>query len=59
MKPDRKSKKLESQLENRRRNLEVVKETIRSDPASESTLGSVKVFLSERIESMEHELNRN
>jgi len=59
MKPGKKSNKLESQLQNRKKNLEVVEETIRSDPASENKLGSVKVFLSQRIESMEHELNKS
>jgi len=59
MKHERKSKKLESQLENRKKNLEVIEETIRSDPASEETLGSVKSFLSERIDSMEHELKKH
>jgi hypothetical protein len=59
MKPVKKSKKIESQLENRKRNLEVVEETIRSDPTSEEKLDSVKDFLSRRIESLEVELKRN
>jgi hypothetical protein len=59
MRPVKKSKKIESQLENRKRNLEVVEETIRSDPASEEKLDSVKDFLSRRIESLEVELRRN
>ena len=59
MKPVRQSKKIESQLQIRKKNLEVVEETIRSDPDSENTLGSVRVFLSQRIETLEHELNRN
>lgn len=59
MKSSKKSKKLEAQLENRKRNLEVVEETIRADPASEETLGSVKYFLSQRIESMETEIKKH
>jgi hypothetical protein len=59
MKPSTKSKKLESQLEHRKRNLAVVEETIRSDPSSEAKLDPVKLFLSQRIESMELELKRH
>jgi hypothetical protein len=59
MKPVKKSRKISVQLENRKRNLEVVEETIRSDPAAEEKLDPVKDFLSRRIESLEVELTRN
>jgi len=59
MKPHKKSDKLASQLENRRQNLAVVEETIRSDPNSEQLLDPVKSFLSHRIETMELELRKN
>jgi hypothetical protein len=59
MKPERKSRKLASQLENRKKNLAVVEETMRADPSSEEKLDPVKMFLSQRIESMELELKRN
>jgi len=59
MKPQKKAKKLSSELENRKRNLAVVEETIKSDPSSEQKLEPVKTFLSERIESIELELNKN
>jgi len=59
MKPSTKSKKLVSQLEDRKRNLAVVEETIRTDPSSEVKLDPVKLFLSQRIESMELELKKN
>jgi hypothetical protein len=52
----KKSDKLTSQLENRKRNLAVIEETIHSDPRSGEKLVSVKDFLSQRIESIEHEL---
>lgn len=58
MKTHRKSEKLASQLENRKRNLSVVEETIRSDPSSEEKLDPVKAFLNQRIESMELELKK-
>jgi hypothetical protein len=59
MKVERKSKKLVSQLEHRKRNLEVLEETIRADPSSEVKLDPVKLFLSQRIESLESELKKN
>ena len=49
----RKSDKLTSQLENRKRNLAVVEEAIQSDPHSVKTLVPVKDFLSQRIETIE------
>jgi hypothetical protein len=52
----RKSDKLASQLENRKRNLAVIDETIQSDPESREALVPVKDFLSHRIESIELEL---
>jgi len=52
----KKSDKLASQLENRKRNLAVIEETIQSDPQSGDRLVPVKDFLSHRIESMELEL---
>ncbi len=59
MKPVKKSAKVASQLENRKKNLAVIEETIRSDPSSEEKLESVKMFLTQRIESMELELTRH
>jgi hypothetical protein len=59
MKPDKKSKKLNVELQNRKRNLEVVEEAIRTDPASQEKLDPVKLFLSQRIESLELELMKN
>jgi len=55
----KKSDKVAQQIENRKRNLEVVEETIRSDPSSEEILDPVKAFLNQRIESLEIELKRN
>jgi len=52
----RKSDKLTSQLEDRKRNLAVVEEAIQSDPHSVKTLVPVKDFLSQRIETIELEL---
>jgi len=52
----RKSDKLASQLENRKRNLAVIEEAIQSDPHSGERLLPVKDFLSQRIESIELEL---
>ena len=52
----KKSDKLASQLENRKRNLAVIEETIRSDSQSGESLAPVKEFLSHRIESIELEL---
>ena len=51
--------KLSSQLENRRRNLAAIQETIEADKNSGYKLVPVKDFLSQRIESMELELKRN
>ena len=51
--------KLYSQLENRRRNLAAIRETIEADKNSGYKLVPVKDFLSQRIESMELELKRN
>jgi len=59
MKSRQKSDKLASQLDNRRKNLAVVEETIRSDPNSGELLDPVKTFLSRRIETMELELRKN
>ncbi len=59
MKPVKKSAKVASQLVNRKKNLAVIEETIRSDPSSEEKLESVKMFLTQRIESMELELTRH
>jgi len=52
----KKSDKLASQLESRKRNLAVIEETIQADPESRETLAPVKNFLSHRIESIELEL---
>ncbi len=57
MKPA-KPEKLASQLEHRKKNLAVVEETIKSDPSSVELLDPVKVFLSQRIESMQNELTK-
>lgn len=59
MKARKKSEKLASQLENRKRNLAVIEETIHADPSSQQKLDSVKVFLSRRIETMELELTKS
>jgi septal ring factor EnvC (AmiA/AmiB activator) len=59
MKPVKKSQKLANQLEDRKKNLAVVEETIKTDPRSEEILDPVKTFLSHRIESIELELTRN
>lgn len=60
MKPTKKKpEKLASELENRKRNLAVIQETMRSDPSSEPTLEPVKNFLSQRIESIEIELRKS
>jgi len=52
----RKSDNLTTQLENRKRNLAVIEETIQSDPNSGEKLVPVKDFLAHRIESIELEL---
>jgi len=59
MKSVSKTQRLAHQLEDRKRNLAVIEETIRTDPGSVEMLDSVKVFLSHRIESIELELTRN
>ena len=51
--------KLYSQLENRRKNLAAIEETIEADKNSGYRLVPVKDFLSQRIESMELALKRN
>jgi hypothetical protein len=51
--------KLYSQLENRRRNLVAIEQTIEADKNSGYKLVPVKDFLSQRIESLEQELKRN
>ena len=59
MKPVKKSRKLANELEDRKKNLAVIEETIRVDPRSVEILDPVKIFLSQRIESIELELTRN
>jgi hypothetical protein len=59
MKSASKSQKLSLQLEHRKKNLAVVEETIRSDPAAQEILDPVKVFLYQRIESIELELRKS
>ncbi|MDA4129775.1 MAG: hypothetical protein OK457_03285 [Thaumarchaeota archaeon] len=51
--------KTSSQLQNRKRNLAVIQETIDADKNSGYKLVPVKDFLSHRIESLELELKRN
>ena len=51
--------KLYSQLENRKRNLVAIEETIKADKNSGYKLVPVKDFLSQRIEALEQELKRN
>jgi septal ring factor EnvC (AmiA/AmiB activator) len=59
MRSRKKSEKLASQLESRKKNLAVVEETIREDPSSQEKLDPVKTFLSQKIESIELELRKN
>jgi len=59
MRTHKKSEKLSSQLENRKRNLAVIEETMQADPTSQEKLDSVKVFLSRRIEMLELELTKS
>ena len=56
---ERKPEKIASQLENRKRNLAVIEETIEADKNSGYKLVPVKDFLSQRIESLELELRKN
>ncbi len=49
-------KKIVSQIENRKHNLEVVREVISADARSAEKLGPVRDFLSRRIEVLEREL---
>jgi hypothetical protein len=51
--------KISLQLENRKRNLAVIQEAIDIDKNSGYKLIPVKDFLSQRIDSLEHELKRN
>jgi hypothetical protein len=53
---DRKSKKLASQLENRKQNLAVIQEAIKADSRNGQKLVPVEEFLAQRIELLENEL---
>ena len=55
---DKSTSRLHSQLENRKRNLAAISETIAADKNSGYKLVPVKDFLTQRIESLEHELKR-
>lgn len=56
---NKKADRLASQLQNRKQNLAVIEETMKSDPGSEHRLEPVKEFLNQRIESLELALKRN
>ena len=56
---EKKPEKIAYQLENRKRNLAVIQETIEADKNSGYKLVPVKDFLSQRIESLELELRKN
>ena len=51
------SSRLEDQLENRRKNLAVIQETIQRDASSGHKLFAVRDFLARRVQELEHELN--
>ncbi|MDA4110994.1 MAG: hypothetical protein OK439_00535 [Thaumarchaeota archaeon] len=51
--------RIASELENRKRNLTVIQETIAADKVSGYKLVPVKDFLSRRIESLEQDLKMN
>ena len=54
--PTKSKTKIAGQLENRKRNLAVIEETIRLDDISGQKLIPVREFLTERIEVLEKEL---
>jgi len=56
---EKKPARIATQLENRKRNLAVIQETIDADKSSGYKLVPVKEFLSQRIESLELELRKN
>ncbi|MCL4519371.1 MAG: hypothetical protein M1587_09255 [Thaumarchaeota archaeon] len=50
--------KLEYELENRKRNLAAIQETIQRDANSGQKLESVRDFLSQRVQRLEQELSQ-
>ena len=54
--PTKSIRKIAGQLENRKRNLAVIEETIRLDDTSGQKLIPVREFLTERIQLLENEL---